>query len=253
MDKNCGSSSSEYRRRNCGEAAFHALISGKFSVTELCRKHFQPPEKTGTRGILAPHRPEFQHVQRVPAPAYPVMTDQRIRRENRNDNRYRREDRREDNESDCSHRGLDQTSTTSSSSRNAPILVRTDTLQYLDPRDVVPDYKFPDFSHSYSGRIQSLKSEHIERLGGFMVWDVAKKQAVPLHREQVGWHFEKSGIDPALTGTYRVKLLNGRKSMRCRSIRCTGAPPGLRSGHRASDHAVAQGSYRPLGARLRHH
>ena len=29
---------------------------------------------------------------------------------------------------------------------DCPILVRTDTLQYLDPRDVVADYKFPDFS-----------------------------------------------------------------------------------------------------------
>ncbi|MFZ1804794.1 MAG: molybdopterin-dependent oxidoreductase, partial [Nitrospira sp.] len=92
-----------------------------------------------------------------------------------------------------------------------PLLVRTDTLQYLDPRDVIQDYKFPDFSHSYSGRIQALKPEYIERLGGFMVWDLAKKQAVPLHREQVGWHFDKSGIDPALTGTYRVTLLNGRE------------------------------------------
>ncbi len=44
-----------------------------------------------------------------------------------------------------------------------------------------------------------------------MVWDLNKKQAVPLHREQVGYHFVQSGIDPALTGTYRVKLLNGRE------------------------------------------
>jgi nitrate reductase alpha subunit len=94
---------------------------------------------------------------------------------------------------------------------DAPILVRTDTLQYLDPRDVVPDYKFPDFSKSYSGRIQSLKPEQIERLGGMMVWDLTKKQAVPLHREQVGWHYTNSGIDAALTGSYRVKLLNGRE------------------------------------------
>ena len=48
-------------------------------------------------------------------------------------------------------------------------------------------------------------------LGGMMVWDLAKKQAVPLHREQVGWHYQHSGIDAALTGTYRVKLLNGRE------------------------------------------
>ena len=92
-----------------------------------------------------------------------------------------------------------------------PLLVRTDTLQYLDPRDVIADYKFPDFSKSYSGRIQSLKPEQIERLGGMMVWDLNKGQAVPLHREQVGYHFKQSGIDPALTGTYRVKLLNGRE------------------------------------------
>jgi nitrate reductase alpha subunit len=94
---------------------------------------------------------------------------------------------------------------------DAPILVRTDTLQYLDPRDVVANYQFPDFSKSYSGRIQSLKPEQIQRLGGMMVWDHSKKQAVPLHREQVGWHYTNSGIDAALTGTYRVKLLNGRE------------------------------------------
>ena len=92
-----------------------------------------------------------------------------------------------------------------------PLLVRTDTLQYLDPRDVIADYKFPDFSKSYSGRIQSLKPEQVERLGGMMVWDLAKGKAVPLHREQVGFHFKESGIDPALTGTFRVKLLNGRE------------------------------------------
>ena len=44
-----------------------------------------------------------------------------------------------------------------------------------------------------------------------MVWDLTKQQAVPLHREQVGWHYQTSGLDAALTGTYRVKLLNGRE------------------------------------------
>ena len=82
-----------------------------------------------------------------------------------------------------------------------PLLIRTDTLQYLDPRDVIADYKFPDFSKSYSGRIQSLKPEQIERLGGMMVWDSAKGQTVPLHREQVGFHFKASRIDPALTSS----------------------------------------------------
>lgn len=94
---------------------------------------------------------------------------------------------------------------------DSPVLVRTDTLQFLDPRDVVADYKFPDFSKSYSGRVQSLKPEQVQRLGGMMVWDLTKQQAVPLHREQVGWHYQNSGIDAALTGTFRVKLLNGRE------------------------------------------
>ncbi len=92
-----------------------------------------------------------------------------------------------------------------------PLLVRTDTLQYLDPFEVVKDYQVPDFSKSYSGRMQGLTQDQIRRLGGMMVWDLAKGKAVPLHREQVGVHLAQSGIDPALTGTYRIKLLNGRE------------------------------------------
>ena len=49
---------------------------------------------------------------------------------------------------------------------DSPVLVRTDTLQFLDPRDVVADYKFPDFSKSYSGRVQSLKPEQIAAAWG---------------------------------------------------------------------------------------
>src|SRR5438876_3528076 len=94
---------------------------------------------------------------------------------------------------------------------DAPVLVRTDTLQFLDPRDVVAEYKFPDFSKSYSGRVQSFAPGQVQRIGGMMVWDLTKQQAVPLHREQVGWHYQTSGLDAALTGTYRVKLLNGRE------------------------------------------
>ncbi|MEK7349284.1 MAG: nitrate oxidoreductase subunit alpha, partial [Nitrospirota bacterium] len=56
-----------------------------------------------------------------------------------------------------------------------------------------------------------MTPDQVARLGGQMVWDLTKKQAVPLHREQVGWHYQDSGIDAALTGTYRVKLLNGRE------------------------------------------
>ena len=80
-----------------------------------------------------------------------------------------------------------------------PILVRSDTLQYLDPRDVIQGYQLPDFSKTYSGKVQTLDPAKIARLGGFMVWDINKNQAVPIHRELVGWHFRNSGIEPAMT------------------------------------------------------
>src|SRR2546426_1093956 len=47
-------------------------------------------------------------------------------------------------------------------------------------------------------------------MGDFMVWDPAKKAPIPMHREIVGVHQVKAGIDPALEGTYRVKLLDGK-------------------------------------------
>src|SRR2546425_645648 len=38
-----------------------------------------------------------------------------------------------------------------------------------------------------------------------------KNQAVPMHREMVGLNMMRAGIDPALEGTYRVKLLDGKE------------------------------------------
>src|SRR2546426_541692 len=95
---------------------------------------------------------------------------------------------------------------------DSPILVRTDTLQYLDPHDVIKDYKLFDLTHGYTYKVQTIKDEYRERLGDFMVWDTAKNQVVPMHRELVGGHMTKAGIDPALEGTFRVKLLDGKEA-----------------------------------------
>src|SRR5207244_24804 len=95
---------------------------------------------------------------------------------------------------------------------DSPILIRTDTLQYLDPRDVIKDYKLADLHHGYTYKVQTIKDEYRERLGDFMVWDTAKNQVVPMHRELVGGHMTKAGIDPALEGTFRVKLLDGKEA-----------------------------------------
>ncbi len=87
-----------------------------------------------------------------------------------------------------------------------PILVRTDTLQYLDPRDVIKDYKPSGSVRSAIREGAGIKrSDYRERLGDFMVWDTAKNQAVPLDREQVGWHYDegrdRSGAGRARTGS----------------------------------------------------
>ena len=58
-----------------------------------------------------------------------------------------------------------------------PILVRTDTLTYLDPRDVIKDFKLADLSKGYTYKVQSIKDDYRERLGDFMVWDTAKNAA----------------------------------------------------------------------------
>ena len=126
-------------------------------------------------------------------------------------------------------------------------------LQYLDPRDVVADYKFPDFSKSYSGRVQSLKPEQIERLGrddglgpGQEAGGAAASGAgrLPLRGKR-----HRSRAD----GTYRVKLLNGREvdvmpiyQMYLVHLQDYDLDTV------ASDHAGTEGPDRPVGAGFRH-
>src|SRR6266705_653192 len=78
-----------------------------------------------------------------------------------------------------------------------PILVRTDTLLYLDPRDVIKDYQLADLSKGYTAKVQAIKEMDRERMGDFMVWDTAKNAPIPMNREQVGIHQVKAGIDAA--------------------------------------------------------
>ena len=50
-----------------------------------------------------------------------------------------------------------------------PLLVRTDTLQYLDPREVIKDYAFPDFLEELFGQsanVESLQDCPVGRLYG---------------------------------------------------------------------------------------
>ena len=100
------------------------------------------------------------------------------------------------------------------------------------------------------GRCKRLSPDKVARLGGFMVWDLNKNQAVPIHRELVGWHFRrKSGIDAALTGTYRVKTPEQSGSRRDADFpNVPSALAGLRSRYRSPNLPYPQRFDCSLGA-----
>jgi nitrate reductase / nitrite oxidoreductase, alpha subunit len=103
-----------------------------------------------------------------------------------------------------------------------PLLVRTDTHELLNARDLVDNYQSATLSNyvqvipdgqalpvpalqgtQYIG--ESLREEW----GDFMVWDQNARRAVVVTRDQVGDRFRETGIDPALTGEFTVTLADG--------------------------------------------
>jgi len=103
-----------------------------------------------------------------------------------------------------------------------PLLVRMDTHQLLNARDVVPDYSPAALSNfvevttpdtpvpSSNLQDRQLVPESIrEQWGDFMVWDLNQGAAVTLTRDQVGERFHETGIDPALDGAFTVQLADG--------------------------------------------
>jgi nitrate reductase alpha subunit len=90
-----------------------------------------------------------------------------------------------------------------------PLLVRTDTLRRLAAADVIPDYRPPDLSGRPSMKRYGLTAEQRDRLGDFVVWDKPSGAPRAVTRDDVGEELAKLGVDPALDGTYTVKLVSG--------------------------------------------
>jgi nitrate reductase alpha subunit len=88
-----------------------------------------------------------------------------------------------------------------------PLLVRTDTLKRLRPEEIIKDYKPKDLKGGPSYTIHGLTDDQRQKIGDFTVWDSKAKTVVALSREDVGTHMP---VEAALTGTYRVKLLDGK-------------------------------------------
>jgi nitrate reductase alpha subunit len=91
-----------------------------------------------------------------------------------------------------------------------PLLVRTDTLKRLQPQDFIVNYMPRDLSQGPSMTKHGLTAEQRERVGDFVVWDTNKNQPVPVTRDDVGDRFQQLGIEPALEGTFQLKLIDGK-------------------------------------------
>ena len=105
-----------------------------------------------------------------------------------------------------------------------PRLVRMDTRAPLMARDVFPGHQESDLANWVNivktGQVapptpqqngiqipEALRSE----FGEFVMWDLRAGRPVAVSHDQVGEHFSKAGIDPALEGSFEVTLANGTK------------------------------------------
>lgn len=103
-----------------------------------------------------------------------------------------------------------------------PVLVRMDTLQPLDPSEVFEGYTQSEPSnwttqmkegdkrpYAVDQKQQFIPANLKDRIRDFVMWDATHNKAVPVTRDQVGEHFDKLGIEPALEGTFSVQLADG--------------------------------------------
>ena len=105
-----------------------------------------------------------------------------------------------------------------------PRLVRLDTLEPLLARDVFPGHQDaaltnwvnvvkrgetapPTVAQNGVQIPEALRHDFAD----FVVWDAGAGKPVAVSRDQVGEHFAKTGIDPALEGTFEVALADGTK------------------------------------------
>ncbi|MBI3098588.1 MAG: molybdopterin-dependent oxidoreductase, partial [Planctomycetes bacterium] len=103
-----------------------------------------------------------------------------------------------------------------------PLLVRSDTLEFLKAKEVVPGYVNAPLTRSKvvpdsetlppPGKqdMQILTQSLRDAFGDFMMWDAVRKAPVPVTRDQVGEHFDALKIDPALEGEFTVTLADGQ-------------------------------------------
>lgn len=90
-----------------------------------------------------------------------------------------------------------------------PLLVRTDNLHRLRADEIFPKYESGLSKKGPSYKVQGLTDEQHEIIGDRVVWDEKTGKPAAISRDDVGKRFAETGIEPALEGKWKVKLLDG--------------------------------------------
>lgn len=105
-----------------------------------------------------------------------------------------------------------------------PLLVRMDTLKLLRARDVIPAYR-PAPLHNVTRVFrpgdpvpppamqegQYLPQPLRDEWNDDVVWDLKSGSAKAVNRDQVGKFFDRTGLDPALEGSFEITLVDGTR------------------------------------------
>lgn len=105
-----------------------------------------------------------------------------------------------------------------------PLLVRTDTLKLLRASDIMKDYKPSELSNyakvlkpdekpnpNVNQPAQYIPEKARIEWGDYVVWDAVKNEPVVITRDHVGKFFAERGIEPALEGSFSVKITEGKE------------------------------------------
>lgn len=116
------------------------------------------------------------------------------------------------------------------SSTDLPLLIRMDTGDLLRATDVVPGYALAELKNHVivvkpgekappnvlqSGAV--ITQQMREAWGDHVLWDTKTGAPAVVNRDQVGAHFEATGLDPQLLGEVEVTLVDGAK-VKCRTV-----------------------------------
>jgi len=105
-----------------------------------------------------------------------------------------------------------------------PTLVRMDTLDRLKASDVFADHrdaKLKNWTH-VMGKGETapptprqdsmyIADKFAADLADFVMWDERTQRPVAVSRDQLGAHFERLDIQPALSGRFKIKLADGKE------------------------------------------